>query len=127
MNHPRIIIETIDFDKTRIKGHVGDWFYDQHGDLRITVVASDILPNVQGTIFSSEIFLIALHELIEARLCMSDGIDQEDVDAFDAAWRGETEPGDDGNAPYRRQHRRACLVEFMMAEWLGIDGYGEMR
>ena len=127
MCHRRIIIESVDADKMRIFGQVGDWRYDDDGNLVIQVARRDIIPNVPGDVLSTELFLIALHELVEARLCLNDGVEQEAVDAFDSNFSGDGEPGDHEDSPYRDQHRRACLLEFMMADWLGITGYGVME
>ena len=74
-------------------------------------------------------FLVALHELIEAALCDREGVSGKEVDDFDAAFgdQGDLEPGDDPAAPYRSQHRRACLIEFLMAQFMGITDYGVVR
>jgi len=126
MSHPRIIIETIDADKARISGQTGDWSYDDAGNLYIQVVAQKIMPNVKGSIFSTENFLIALHELVEAHLCLKDGVTQQAVDDFDMAFQGDGEPGDHPDAPYRSQHRHAMLIEHLMANFLGHTDYGRI-
>jgi hypothetical protein len=91
--------------------------------------------------------LVAVHELVEALLCASAGIPQEDLDAFDIAFeaarethepirqncetrelftfRGavvdaDAEPGDHPDAPYQRQHNFATAVERMMCAAMGI-------
>jgi hypothetical protein len=97
----------------------GDWFLNPEGDLVIRVIGDDL--------DKPEAFLFALHELIEAKLCLSRGISQEVVDRFDAgiaASLDEGEPGDHPASPYRREHRFACLIEFLMAHELGVVGYG---
>lgn len=102
--------------------YCGDWFVDPNGDIRINVTGEDVWDD-------EEAFLIALHELIEARLCFKAGITQSLVDSFDVNWHGppDTEPGDDADAPYQSQHRSAMLIEFLMAKFMGIDGYGTMK
>jgi aryl-alcohol dehydrogenase-like predicted oxidoreductase len=103
----------------------GDWFYDDAGDLVIRSIGTDL--------DDPETFLYALHELVEAMLCRADGVSQEAVDRFDAAHATtldhdpDAEPGDHPAAPYRRQHRRAMLIEMLMAEFLGLTGYGTVR
>lgn len=106
----------------------GDWLYNENGDLEIRVIGESL--------DDPEAFLFGLHELCEAYLCRRKGVDQAAVDAFDlqfererlAGERGEDdEPGDDPRAPYRVQHRAACLIEFMMAWFLGINDYGTVR
>jgi len=97
----------------------GDWFVSDDGDIVIRSVGDEIL--------SDETFLVALHELVEMKLCDKAGVSQKDVDGFDASYRGEGEPGDDENAPYRNEHRKACLFEFLMADMLGMAGYGTVE
>ena len=72
-------------------------------------------------------FLVQFHELIEAMLCFSRGITTEVVDKFDMEYENrrdigdESEPGDDSNAPYRREHFFATSLERLMAAELGVD------
>ena len=72
-------------------------------------------------------FLVGLHEMIEGYLCQQRGISELDVSAFDrkfedARVEGNTdEPGDDPNAPYRREHFFATSIERLMAAELGVD------
>lgn len=98
----------------------GDWFTNEDGDHVVRTVGIDPIAH-------KEALLVALHELVESVLCFHAGISQEAVDAFDAAYDGDGEPGDDPRAPYRRQHRQACLVEFLVADMLGMPGYGRME
>lgn len=98
---------------------LGDWFVNDDGDIVIRAVGLDPLSH-------DDAFLVALHELVELKLCLAAGISQEAVDAFDAAYEGDGEPGDDSRSPYRKQHRKACLIEFLMADMLGIVGYGTL-
>lgn len=105
----------------------GDWFYDKNGDLVIRV-SNDIpeLPTPEHQ------FLVALHELIEVKLCEKRGITQKMVDDFDmgavaASIPKEEEPGDHPEAPYRKEHRFAMLIEHLMAHELGLTGYGTVR
>jgi hypothetical protein len=91
--------------------------------------------------------LIALHELVEVKLCETDGITQQEVDDFDInfeegrekriaeAGRATTEPGtttgeealiaieepgDQPDAPYREQHCFATGIERLLAARLGV-------
>jgi len=119
----KIIIEAIPKAQMRYDT-AGDWFQDG-GDLRIQV--DEALP-------VDEQFLIALHELVEVKLCIMRGISQQMVDDFDmnswpvlvAAVPGlaDTEPGDHPAAPYRMEHRQAALVEHVAASFMGLAGYG---
>ncbi len=122
MTRPRIIIETVTPEEMRPPYNepgpmCGDWYSASDGVLMIKVTA-DVL--------SREGFLYALHELIEAMLCMQHGVPQEAVDAFDAKFTGTGEPGDDPRSPYRDQHRFSMLIEHLVARELGLDGYGEV-
>lgn len=127
----RIILEAVSPAEMRLEayresGH-GDWFWDREGNLRIQVAAADVWDERHA-------FLVALHELVEARLCFCDGIPQGAVDSFDAHFDEhflhedeESEPGDAPDSPYRDQHRKACLIEHLMAVFMGVRGYGEVK
>lgn len=102
----------------------GDWFFDDSGDLIIKISNDD-----QDFPTEDHQHLVALHELVEALLCRKHGITQQMVDDFDMS-EAQTlhakndEPGDHIDAPYRREHRFAMLIEHLMARELGLDGYG---
>jgi hypothetical protein len=118
----RILIESKPYADMRYPT-LGDWFYS--GDtLQIITASTDErgLP-----VSEQEQFLIALHELVEVKLCEARGITQKAVDDFDLAYAGLDEPGDEPLAPYRREHRFAMLIEHQMAHELGMVGYGEVR
>lgn len=119
----RIVIEAVPQNAMRppysASPEAGDWFVNAEGDLVIRVIGE--------TLDDPQPFLFALHELIEAKLCRVRGISQEAVDAFDAAFTGDGEPGDMADAPYRKEHRQAMLIEMLMANFLGLDDYGEIR
>ena len=118
-----ITLKSIPHDQQRYET-VGDWIIDDNGD--ITILVSDMGNEDYN-------FLVALHELVEVKLCIARGIRQEDVDAFDIAFEerrkegNEDEPGDDPEAPYRREHFFATNVERLMADQLGVDwkAYGD--
>ncbi len=112
----RIIIESIVPDKMRYDT-LGDWFWNDDGDMVIQVAGTDPLQ-------SADDFLVALHELIEVKLCLNHGITQNNVDQFDLNFTGDGEPGDDPMAPYRAEHRCAMLIEHMAAHFLGLSDYG---
>lgn len=65
--------------------------------------------------------LLLTHELVEALLCRSAGISSQQVDAFDMAFKGDGEPGDDPSAPYYQQHRWAEAAEHALAGELGVE------
>jgi hypothetical protein len=72
-------------------------------------------------------FLVALHELVEVKLCEWCGITQKVVDDFDMEFeknRAEddnSEPGDSPRAPYRLQHCIATGVERIVAAAMRVD------
>ncbi|MBP9749441.1 MAG: hypothetical protein KBD21_01825 [Candidatus Pacebacteria bacterium] len=76
--------------------------------------------------------LIAAHELHEARACLSAGVSDTLVDAFDFAHSvldntGQiSEPGDNPKAPYHAEHVAATKIELTLARRLRVnwDRYG---
>ena len=124
----RIIIEAVPQESMRFPynqdPHAGDWLID--GDTA-TIRSTGV------DLEEPETFLYALHELVELMLCRMAGISQEAVDRFDVLHEAledhlpDAEPGDHPGSPYRLQHRRACLIEFLMADMLGVVGYGRME
>lgn len=121
----KIVIEAIPPSEMRLEAYreagCGDWHWDAEGNLHIQIASvTDVWDD-------EVVFLVALHELIEARLCFKSGVTQEDVDAFDATFKGDGEPGDAENSPYRKQHRVAGMIEHLMAIFLGKWDYGEVR
>jgi hypothetical protein len=101
---------------------VGDW---QLGDDNRWAISVSKLGNWRYEL------LVAIHELVEMALCTDRGISEEDVTHFDrrfeashAAGVSTGEPGDDRNAPYRREHRFAENIERQIAHELGVD-WGE--
>jgi hypothetical protein len=67
-------------------------------------------------------FLVALHELVEAYLCVKHGVTQTQVDAWDMGpGKHLDEPGDDPGAPYHTEHMFASHIETLMAQKLGVN------
>ena len=120
----KIVIESIPQNKQRYLT-LGDWWMDEDGTIQIRVTGDD--PSLS----EKHQFLIALHELVEVKLCQERGITAKQVDDFDMA-RDEycvengLEPGDLEDCPYRKEHRFAMLIEHLMAHELGISGYGKV-
>lgn len=113
----RIIIEAIPHEQQRYDT-AGDWYFTPEGELIIRVSADS------ANVLEDQNFLYAMHELVEVALCQKEGVTQEQVDQFDFAFEGESEPGDDPASPYRTQHRRAMLIEHLMASFMGKTAYG---
>jgi len=97
---------------------VGDWIV-RHGKLR-EIYVSDMHNEDYA-------LLVAVHELLEAAICLKRGVTQKQVDEFDKAFEavredGNTEePGDQPDAPYYREHQFATKVERMLAQELGVE------
>lgn len=115
-----INVQTIPHDKHRYPT-VGDWWFDDAGDLQIRV--SDM-----GDVEYEA--LIALHEQVEAILCKQRGISAKQVDEFDVQFEkdrelglhaDQDEPGGHPDAPYRREHFFATSIERLMAGELNVE------
>lgn len=122
-----ITIKTIPHSKQRYETP-GDWFFDKKGNLEIRV--SDTKDWRTDA-------LMAVHELVEVLICKHRGVTQESVDAFDIKYEQERkegkhgefdEPGDDLEAPYRREHCIATAVERLLAAELDVpwNGYADV-
>lgn len=120
---------------------LGDWYYEDSAEVALdegpvlyidVATTRDVLGSMAppDAFTEQEMFLIALHELVEAKLCEQRGIEQDRVDEFDERFAqvgAEGEPGDHRDAPYRVEHRFAMIVEHLMAHELGMTGYGRVE
>jgi hypothetical protein len=95
---------------------VGDWQFDDFGNLSILV--SNLGDDRENC-------LIAIHELIEAILCKfaTPEVTTEMVDKFDVEHKDLDDPGADPSAPYHTQHRAAEMIEFQLASKLHVGWY----
>lgn len=116
MRHRDIFIRFVPKEQLRYESQ-GDYFDTPQG---LTIQISDEVPE-------DEQFLVALHELVEWKLCSRRGITNNAIDAFDFSFHGEGEPGDSEHSPYRREHRFAMLIEHLMAHEMGVIGYGKVE
>jgi hypothetical protein len=116
MRHKNIRIEFVPKSEQRYDT-LGDWMESK----------SEVLLRISTVGSIEEQFLVALHELVEWRLCATRGIFQKTVDDFDFSYQGDGEPGDDPAAPYRVEHRFAMLIEHLTAHELGLTGYGKVE
>jgi hypothetical protein len=92
----------------------GDWWWDDDTlEIRLSAEVGKDDPRYE--------FLLLTHEFVEAMLCRSRGITNEQVDAFDMSFKGSGEPGDDPVAPYHREHQAAEAAERALAGTLGVD------
>ena len=107
----KIIIETIPHKDQRYPT-VGDWQF----------LGDELLIRVSEMGDWKKEALVGIHELVEALLCKSRGITQEEVDKFDMAYKGEDmDPGNDPHAPYNEQHFIASAFEESLQEDLSVD------
>lgn len=112
-----IIIKTIPHKYQRYST-VGDWFFDDSGDLQIRV--SDLGDDKMNA-------AIALHEMAEALMCKANGVSQKEVDDFDMQFEAQRQegnleqPGDNVLAPYFIEHGVASGIERIFAAEMGID------
>lgn len=116
----RIIIDTIPHEAQRYDT-CGDWWFDADGNLHVKV--SEMGDDDYA-------FLVGIHEVIEAWICRTEGVKEEDVSDFDKHFEKEraegkhsesAEPGDDPRAPYRAMHFFATTMERMLAQAIGVD------
>ena len=96
-----------------------DMRYDTAGDW--IGVASSLRVTVAEQSDARYEALVAIHELVEAVLCLNVGVTAEMVDEFDFNFTGTGEPGDHSDSPYKRQHAVAEIVERIVALELGVD------
>ena len=111
----RITINKIPHAKQRYPT-CGDWeFFTEF-------TPNDLLSiSVSEEMGGDSCFLVAMHELIEVKLCMQHGVTQQQVDDFDMTFKGDGEPGDDPAAPYHKEHLFATLMERKMAKAMGVN------
>jgi hypothetical protein len=111
-----IEIRTVPQEKQRYDT-LGDWF------IIVSMIDGSRRLGVTVTNMNNEDseFAIAVHEMVEAYLCLKRGISGKEVDKFDMEFKGEGEPGDDPEAPYYKEHQFAMKIERLIVEELGID------
>jgi hypothetical protein len=108
----RIVIDSIAQSEQRY-ATCGDWITSPH--------SPSLAIRVSRLEDKREMWLVAVHELVEALLCEHAGVTSDQVDAFDLKFEGDGEPGDDPAAPYHSQHATATAIERILAEQLGVD------
>lgn len=112
----RIVIDVIPHDHQRYET-VGDYFF-------INDVLHIKVSEMRDNRFE---LLVALHELVEVLQTEHAGVAEPDIAAFDMRFeeaRAEgnlDEPGDDPQAPYKKQHCVATAVERLMCALLDVD------
>lgn len=129
-----VIITSISHSEQRYDT-CGDWYYaparwDGVKGATKETPHECLYVNVSELPSRREMWLVAIHELIEAFLCECKGITAAEVDQFDKGFSDliypephpvtgdydtEWEPGDDPRAPYYRQHQIATGIERILA------------
>jgi len=96
----------------------GDYWYDENGILQVRVLEMG----------KREMMLIVFHELVEQFLTDERGITEPEIMKFDLDYEknrqkddNDSEPGDDPNAPYRKEHRFAENIERIIAHEIGFN------
>jgi len=128
----KILIDTIPHTEQRYPT-VGDWYFEE---LQLSSNPED-KPEQVLRIRVSEMSdwrheaCVAIHELAEVLMCKQAGITTEQVDFYDKNYeklRAEgllpdpnSEPGDEPEAPYFRQHVVASAIERLLAGEMEVD------
>lgn len=116
----RIIIDVIPSESQRLKGNVGDYFYDQDGTLNIRV------SDLGNTLYER---LVAIHELCEVTMTEDKGITEKEIQDFDEMFYAEEdndvyhnvkEAGWDIRCPYRKEHGISENIERQIALHCGV-------
>jgi len=108
-------INTIPHDQ-HLYTTVGCWFWEKlnQDDTSIHIRVSRNLPN-------DDIFLVALHELVESYLCSKKNISTSQVNDWDMKNPDVEEPGEVAGAPYFQEHKDANDIEKLMCEKLNLN------
>ena len=105
-----ILVQEVNHEDQRYNT-VGDWqFFDYLLHIKVSKMTD-----------KRHVYLVAIHEIIEATLCHFMGISEEAVDEYDMNYKGNAEPGDQPEAPYYIQHKFATMVEKKMAKLMEVD------
>ena len=116
----RIVIDFISAKNQRLRGNVGDYFYDENGVLNIRVT------DMGNTLYER---LVAIHELCEVTMTEDKGITEDEIQAFDEMFFAEgvddmlhdtEEPGWDKRCPYRTEHGISENIERQIALHCGV-------
>lgn len=64
--------------------------------------------------------MMLLHAMVEQLLTEIKGISPAEITAFDMAYKGDGEPGEEINCPYRNEHLIAKAVEMLLCSHMDI-------
>jgi hypothetical protein len=121
----KIIIETIPHLEQRYNT-CGDWQWENKNTLHIKVSTME-----KGNFDQQAAeMIVGLHEAIEALICRTTGVTEEQVDEFDNNKKLqkqcdelEIEPGDHPKAPYKTEHLLATGIEKILCVALKIPWF----
>lgn len=97
---------------------IGDWQFDELGNLKITIKTCE-----------EKLFIpLAIHEFVEAILCRARGISECQVDKWDMEIYPQIckktslfdEAGEHTDCPYYKEHSAATVFERVMVSELGM-------
>lgn len=108
-----VTIHTIPHEQQRYET-VGDWIFDEHGNLHITVSRTSDWKRTM---------LVAIHELIEASICTANGTTAKQVDEYDMTHDAKISGDNVSNpgSPYDKEHHFATGVEILLAKEFGVN------
>ena len=110
MNDKLISVESVPHNCQRYDT-VGDWQFEPDGSLTVNISE---MPDKRY------MWLVAIHEIVEAMLCKINGISQEEVDAWDISHLDDVDPGGIRACPYHVEHIIATSIEAMLAAQMGV-------
>jgi len=118
-NIKSINIKFVDDDKQRYDTS-GDYYFTKD---QLNIIISKEIVRRRGKLVRNRLveFLILIHEMVEVLLVVARNISIDKIDEFDMNYKGDSEPGDEPDAPYRKEHQFATKIEKMMAKELGVD------
>jgi len=117
-NIKSINIKFVDDDKQRYDTS-GDYYFTNN---QLNIIISKEIVRRRGKLVRNRLveFLILIHEMVEVLLVVARNISIDEIDEFDMIYKGDGEPGDEPDAPYRKEHQFATKIEKMMAKELGV-------
>lgn len=113
-----------------------DQRYPSWGDWQVRIADQFLKVDMSELSDWRHLYLGAIHEIIEAFICMATEIEQSAVDKFDFDYERRRvagkrravcgceitmDPGSDVHAPYFTAHEFANEVEYKLAKLIGVD------
>jgi len=65
--------------------------------------------------------MLLIHAMVERLLARNAGVSDETINAFDLEYKGNGEPGEEPDAPYRDAHLTAKAIEMTLSAQMGIS------